>query len=198
MCCVRIRSSRIFENHLVHRKDLKPLHKSTEPKRATGVAATEANNTGFRRPVRLTPQLDTQMCSMNCPVEEDEQHVREYDVSVADGKILLATANYNLAADPTSCADGEPHEMYPTLDLPVLSIRAGDHIKFRSMTGFENIAYGELIAPIEDVMREAEMMTAVTEGCFSTLRCTFAQGNEPDVVLRNLTGRSLMLQKGSL
>ncbi len=50
------------------------------------------------------------------------------------------------------------------------------------MTGFENISYGELIAPFEDVIREAEMMTAVTEGCFSTLRCTFAQGNEPDVV----------------
>ena len=49
------------------------------------------------------------------------------------------------------------------------------------MTGFENIAYGELIAPIEDPTREAEMMTAVTVGCFSTLRCTFAQGNEPDV-----------------
>ena len=49
------------------------------------------------------------------------------------------------------------------------------------MTGFENIAYGELIAPIDDLSRDAEMATANTIGCFTTLRCTFAQGNEPNV-----------------
>ena len=66
------------------------------------------------------------------------------------------------------------------MNLPVLSIRIGDNIRFTRMTGFENIAYGELIAPIEDPTREAEMMTANMVGCFATLRCTFAQGNEPD------------------
>ncbi len=71
--------------------------------------------------------------------------------------------------------------MHPKLELLVLSVRIGDNIRFMYMTGFENIAYGELIAPIDDVSRDAEMATANTIGCFTTLRCTFAHGNEPDV-----------------
>ena len=131
--------------------------------------------------MRLTPQVDTQMCSINCPIEGEARHVREYDIDVVNGKVLLATANYNLADDETSCVEGQVREMYPTLNLPALSIRTGENIRFARMTGFENIAYGELIAPIEDPTREAEMMTANMVGCFTTLRCTFAQGNEPDV-----------------
>ena len=114
--------------------------------------------------------------------------MREYDASMVENKILLATANYNLAADPTSCAGGRSHEMYPILKLPALSIRIGDMIKFTSMTGFENIGYGELIAPEYDDLRAAEMALAPTEGCFSTLRCTFAQGNEPEIVPISVPG----------
>jgi len=100
---------------------------------------------------------------------------------VIKDKVLQATANYNLADDKESCVDGEACVMYPKLKLPVLSVRICDNIRFMHMTGFENIAFGELISPIDDPSREAEMARANLIGCFTTLRCTFAHGNEPDV-----------------
>jgi hypothetical protein len=121
------------------------------------------------------------MTSINCAIQRERQYVREYSINVVKGKILLATANYNLAADESSCVDKKVREMYPGLNKPVLSIRAGDNIRFIGMTGFEDIAFGELVSPENDDSRDAEMATANTIGCFSTLRCTFARGNEPDV-----------------
>ncbi len=76
------------------------------------------------------------MYSINCPTDEDRPHVREYEANLVEGKMLKATANYNLAADPASCVGGQPHEVYPGLGLAVLSVRTGDMIKFIRMTGF--------------------------------------------------------------
>ena len=85
------------------------------------------------------------MYHINCPTAGDEPYIREFDTNLLAGKVLLATANYNYGPDPASCVGGRPYEMYPGLDLAVLSVKAGDLIRFIRMTGFHNIAYGELI-----------------------------------------------------
>ena len=163
---------------LISRMIQKP--KTRQTTRATDVAPPAANNTGFLRPMQLTQNTQTGMASINGAIKRETQYVREYDISFVKGKYLLATANYNLAADKSSCVDGKVCDLYPGLEKPVLSIRAGDYIRYIGMTGFENIAFGELVSPEYDHSRDAEMVMGNMTGCFSTLRCTFAPGNEPD------------------
>ncbi len=99
MCSVKTEGTYIYETHLVHRRDLEPLMRPPQMRRATDVAAAEANNTTFLRPMRLTPQVDTKMSSINCSIERETRYVREYDIDMVQGKVLQATANYNLADD---------------------------------------------------------------------------------------------------
>ncbi len=95
------------------------------------------------------------------------------------GKLLQATENFNYSADPSSCLGGQVMEMFPGLDLPILSAKKGDLIRFVNMTNTENIAYGELQCQGDDV-RAAEMVQHPMAGCFATARCTFAPGQEPE------------------
>ena len=69
-------------------------------------------------------------------------------------------------------------EMFPGLDMPMLSVKKGDLIKFVNMTNTENIAYGDLQCE-GDALRAAEMAQYPMAGCFATARCTFAPGQEP-------------------
>ena len=85
------------------------------------------------------------MYHITCPSAGDEPCIREFDANLVAGKVLQATANFNYGPDPESCVGGRPYEMYPGLDLPVRSVKAGDLIRFIKMTDFHNIAYGELI-----------------------------------------------------
>ena len=78
------------------------------------------------------------------PSVRDQPYVREIETQLVVGKLLQATENFNYSADPSSCSGGQVVEMFPGLDLPMLSVNKGDLIKFVNMTNTENIAYGEL------------------------------------------------------
>ena len=144
------------------------------PQSAPGGAAAQP-----KTPVRLTPPDDSLKYHITHPSVGDAPCIREFDANLVAGKVLQATANFNYSPDPESCLGGQAFEMYPGLDLPVLSVKTGDLIKFIRLTDFHNIAYGELLCQ-GDESRAAEMAQHPMSGCFSTLRCTFAEGQAPD------------------
>ena len=115
------------------------------------------------------------MHNITYPSVRDEPYIREIDTHLVVGKVLRATENFNYSPDPTSCLGGQALEMYPGLDLPVLSVKRGDLIRFVKLTDTLNIAYGELLCQ-GDESRAAEMVQRPMSGCFSTARCAFAQG----------------------
>ena len=79
------------------------------------------------------------MYHANLPTNDGQPYVREDDAGLVAGRMLKATANYNLAADPASCVGGRPYETFPGLDVAVLAVRKGDLIRFIRMTSLANI-----------------------------------------------------------
>ena len=132
--------------------------------RATGVAANPTDITEPRR-----------MYYVNTPTNDDQPYVREDDAGLIAGRMLQATANYNIADDPESCVGGLPYKVFPGLDVAVLEVRKGDLIRFIKMTSHTNVGYGELIS---SALLQAGKEQAPTMGCFSTLRCVYAKSTD--------------------
>ena len=80
--------------------------------------------------IRLTPPDESLRYNITYPSVGDAPYIREFDASLVAGKVLQATANFNYSPDPESRLGGQAFEMYPGLDLPVLSVKAGDLIRF--------------------------------------------------------------------
>ena len=132
--------------------------------RATGVAANPTDITEPRR-----------MYYVNTPTNDDQPYVREDDAGLIAGRMLQATANYNIADDPESCVGGLPYKVFPGLDVAVLEVRKGDLIRFIKMTSHTDVGYGELIS---SALLQAGKEQAPTMGCFSTLRCVYAKSTD--------------------
>ena len=82
--------------------DLRVWEGHTGVGRATGIAAEQVDNTGLRRPARLVPTDPSLTYHVNLPTNDGQPYVREDDANLVEGRMLKATANYNLAADPAS------------------------------------------------------------------------------------------------
>ncbi len=95
--------------------EMKVREHPTQVGRATGVAANPMGNTEPRR-----------VYYANAPTNDNQPYVRQDDAELTAGRMLQATADFNIADDPESCLDGQPYKVHPELKEDVLEVRKCD------------------------------------------------------------------------
>ncbi len=103
---------RVMTKFYVLTNEMMVTENPAETGQATGVAA---NPTDITRPRR--------MYYVDAPINDDQPYVRQDDAELISGRVLQATANYNIADDLASCVGGQPQKVHLGLDKNVLEVK---------------------------------------------------------------------------